>query len=228
MVTIENFFTPDECQYCIELVSDKPVDFFTDKYANNKEVMKVTSATFSSLAQSKRTSTTWFLNYCTMPTLLAKLTNVLNISLEQCEEPQIVRYRSGEEFSWHYDEVPAAQLNNGGQRIATALVYLNTLEENKGGGTVFRDLKSPGNHNGQLTMSPKQGSLLLFFPAFADGTADDRTLHKGEVALDTKIVAQMWIHQRQYLPVVPEGNSHDDAREGIAAKEAELGFRPKD
>ena len=227
MLTIDNFFTPEECQYCIDLVSDNPPDAHTNKYTDVKDVMKVNSATFSSLAQSRRTSTTWFLNYRTMPTLLAKLTNLFNITLEQCEEPQIVRYCSGEEFSWHYDEVPTVQLNNGGQRIATALVYLNSLKENRGGGTVFRDLKSPGNGKEQLTMRPKQGSLLLFFPAFGDGTTDDRTLHKGEIALDTKRVAQIWIHQRNYAPVVPKGNSHQDAREAVAAKEVELGLRPK-
>jgi hypothetical protein len=37
-----------------------------------------------------------------LPTFLAKLTALLsNISLEQCEEPQIVRYLKGEEVTWH-------------------------------------------------------------------------------------------------------------------------------
>jgi prolyl 4-hydroxylase len=154
-----------------------------------------------------------------MPTLLAKVTNLLNnISLDQCEEPQIVRYRKGEEFSWHYDEVPASQLVNGGQRIATALVYLNDVNGGSGGSTTNQQ---------QLSMTPKQGSLLLFFPAFANGSPDERTLHKGEQVdgNNTKMVVQMWIHQRQYVPVLPKGNSHDDAREAIQAKEVELGLR---
>ncbi len=186
--------------------------------------MEVRSATFSSsLAQSKRTSTTWYVKYRAVTTFLAKLTGLLsNISLDQCEEPQIVRYRKGEEFSWHYDEVPASQLENGGQRIATALVYLTDVDG--GGGTVFRDLLTTDRQQ-QLSMQPRQGSLLLFFPSFADGLPDERTLHKGEkVASGIKMIAQMWIHQRQYSPVLPKGNSHEDAREAIQAKKIELGL----
>jgi hypothetical protein len=138
------------------------------------------------------------------------------------EEAQIVRYRTGEEFSWHYDEIPSAQLDNGGQRIATLLVYLNS--NSKGGGTIFRDLKD-STTGADLTMRPKEGSALLFFPAFANGTPDDRTLHKGEVAVEEKMIAQMWIHQKDYKPVIPKGNTHEAAMEAIQAKEMELGYR---
>lgn len=200
VLSIDNFFTDEECQSCIELVSS----------ANSGGSMQINSATFSPYAQSKRTSTTWFMHYEQMTTLLTKLHIVLReIEVVQCEEPQIVRYKDGEEFSWHYDEVPAEQLSNGGQRIVTALVYLNTLNEQCGGGTVFRDLlDSCGN---QVTMRPKRGSLLLFFPAFKNGVPDDRTLHKGEVVKNSqepKMICQMWIHQKAYSPVVPKGNTH--------------------
>ena len=190
-------------------------------------LMKVQSATFSPLAQSKRTSTTWYCHFQKVPTLLAKAQQLLlpSTTVEQMEEPQIVRYQMGQEFSWHYDEIPSNQLHNGGQRIGTLLVYLNTLQQNSGGGTIFRDLKDPQN-NEMLTMKPKQGSALLFFPAYADGTPDDRTLHKGEKVYEneSKMIAQMWIHQRSYQPILPEGNSHEKALPAIKAKRQELGY----
>mmetsp|Transcript_14714 Transcript_14714/g.21010 ORF Transcript_14714/g.21010 Transcript_14714/m.21010 type:complete len:458 (+) Transcript_14714:29-1402(+) len=224
---IDNFFTKEECQYCIDLVqTSSPTMDGNPK--DDKDIMEVRSATFSSsylAVQSKRTSTTWYVKYRTMPTLLAKLTNLLGkISLEQCEEPQIVRYRKGEEFSWHYDEVPASQLANGGQRIATALVYLNDVHG--GGETVFRDLSST-NTQQQLSMTPQQGSLLLFFPSFANGLPDKRTLHKGEkVDGNTpKMIVQMWVHQNKYIPALPKGNLHSNALEAIRVKEVELGLR---
>lgn len=155
-----------------------------------------------------------------MPTLLAKAHHVLGIPFGQMEEPQIVRYRTGEEFSFHYDEVPPAQLDNGGQRLATLLVYLNDV--NRGGGTIFRDLKSPDGS--QLTMKPKSGSALLFFPAFRDGRPDDRTLHKGELALDEKWITQMWIHERTYDPVVPPGNTHEASVDAINEVAKLLGY----
>lgn len=156
-----------------------------------------------------------------MPTLLAKAHNRLGIPLLQMEEPQIVRYRTGEEFTWHEDIVPAAQLDNGGQRIATLLVYLNTV--NRGGGTMFRYLKDTNDE--ELTVKPKQGTALLFFPAFADGRPDDRTLHKGQVAEEIKWITQMWIHQRAYKPVVPPGNSHEAAQKDIEQVSKALGYK---
>ena len=204
---IENFFTEEECA--------------ETKAVTMADAFQVNSATFSPLAQSKRTSTSWFCYYNTMATLLAKAHRRLSIPLEQMEEPQIVRYRTGEEFSWHYDEVPPTQLDNGGQRVATLLVYLNTVK--RGGGTIFRDLKDA---NGQrLTVKPVQGSALLFFPAFADGRPDDRTLHKGEMAEDEKWITQMWIHERAYKPVVPEGNSHQAAQSALEQVSKTLGYQ---
>lgn len=204
---IDNFFTEEECE--------------ETKTVTQADAFEVTSATFSPLATSKRTSTSWFCYYKHMPTLLAKARRRLGIPLEQMEEPQIVRYRTGEEFSWHHDEVPATQLDNGGQRIATLLVYLNTV--NRGGGTIFKHLKD--NNGEPLTVKPVQGSALLFFPAFADGKPDDRTLHKGEVAQDIKWVTQMWIHERAYKPVVPAGNTHEAAQSALDQVSEKLGYQ---
>lgn len=208
VIEIENFMTSKECEEYIHITQ------------NDGSSVKVNSATFSTFSQSKRTSTTWFCHFSQVSTLLAKCKRLLNIDLHQLEEAQIVRYKTGDEFSWHYDEIPSSQLHNGGQRIATLLVYLNSIE--RGGGTIFRDLKDPSGN--MLTMRPKQGSALLFFPAFSNGTPDDRTLHKGEVAVEEKWIAQIWIHERQYVPVIPEGNSHAAALDAIHEKEIELGY----
>eukprot|EP00571_Detonula_confervacea_P001433 CAMPEP_0172323428 /NCGR_PEP_ID=MMETSP1058-20130122/48720_1 /TAXON_ID=83371 /ORGANISM="Detonula confervacea, Strain CCMP 353" /LENGTH=435 /DNA_ID=CAMNT_0013039421 /DNA_START=1 /DNA_END=1308 /DNA_ORIENTATION=- len=233
---IDNFFTAEECESYKTMVGPNE---------NNSEppkAVQMNSPTFSSLSISRRTSTTWFCRYEGVPTLLSKAQQLLNVDLSQMEEPQIVRYRTGEEFSWHYDEIPSTQLSNGGQRLATLLVYLNDLEEDRGGGTVFRDLTPPiinsGNNNGkskrnkgsaksntkQLTVRPKTGTALLFFPSYKDGTPDIRTLHKGEVALDTKMIAQLWIHERDYQAGVPEGNIQTDAMEGVEQEAKRLGF----
>ena len=84
------------------------------------------------------------------------------------------------------------------------------------------DLKDPDG--GMLTAKPVQGSALLFFPAFADERPDDRTLHKGEVALDEKNIIQMWIHERAYRAALPEGNFQEDAREKVDQVSHELGY----
>jgi len=103
------------------------------------------------------------------------------------------------------------------------LVYLNTLSEDQGGATIFRDLVDKGG--GQLKVSPKMGNALLFFPALANGSPDDRTLHKGELSKSQKVIAQCWVHESDYTPAVPSGNNHADSRESIKTTEIKLGLR---
>ena len=47
---------------------------------------------------------------------------------------------------------------------------------------------------------------------------------KGEVALEEKMIAQMWIHERKYKPVIPVNNSHEAASSGAETKEFEFGY----
>mmetsp|Transcript_19240 Transcript_19240/g.41892 ORF Transcript_19240/g.41892 Transcript_19240/m.41892 type:complete len:433 (-) Transcript_19240:86-1384(-) len=221
VLAIDNFFTDEECEEYIR-ISSQPCDEDVDD-ADSSAALMVDSKTFA-LSTATRTSTTWFCHYRQVPTLLAKASRLLdNLPLERMEEPQLVRYRTGEQFSYHCDEVPAPQLGNGGQRVATLLVYLKTLEGDRGGATIFRDLKDAGGK--RLGMRPVKGSALLFFPAFANGTPDDRTLHKGEIAIDEKMIGQIWVHERRYKPAVPPGNSHEAAVDSVKAKEIELGYR---
>jgi prolyl 4-hydroxylase len=219
VLAIDNYLTPEQCLEVQEVVVPPPS---TNQQQQQQEAVQVNSATFSPLATSKRTSTSWFCHYAQVPTMLAKMNHMLGIPLELMEEPQIVRYKKGQEFSWHYDEVPAAQLENGGQRLATLLVYLNTAQS--GGGTIFRDLKD--SYGNPLTMKPVRGSALLFFPADVNGKPDDRTLHKGEVVTldDEKWIIQMWIHEREYTAAVPRGNSQQAALQAVNQASMDLGY----
>ena len=186
---------------------------------------KVESATFQG-AISTRTSTSWFCNFIDVPLLLAKASSCLNIPLETMEEPQIVRYRKGEEFSWHYDEVPPPQLLNGGQRVATILIYLNDIIKDGGGGTMFRDLKTSTSSSSMLTMQPQAGSALIFFPADKQGRPDDRTLHRSDAMRcdEEKWIIQMWVHERSYDASLPIGNSNRQAEGAMTKTIAKLGF----
>merc|ERR1711862_1072486 len=167
VLTIDNFFTKPECIEYKKLIENP----------DESNTYQVTSPTFSTSSQtsiSKRTSTTWFCNYSYVPTFLSKVKYVFpTISLKQMEEPQLVLYQKGQEFSWHYDDIPLSQCNNGGQRLVTILVYLNDVGNGKngssgsydGGATIFRDLKD-STSSSSLKVIPKQGRALIFFPSF--------------------------------------------------------------
>jgi len=136
-----------------------------------------------------------------------------------------VRYQAGEMFSWHYDALPPG--HDGGQRAATCLVYLNDVAE--GGRTAFRDLRAGGTDADgkprRVEVAPKKGRALLFFPSFADGTPDERTLHAGEPTAGEKWVAQLWLHHAPYTPNVPEGSSQAAATPAAREYAAERGLR---
>jgi prolyl 4-hydroxylase len=196
VLRIDHFLSPDECHELQQLAT-------TSNKNDDKDCIRVESQTFPG-AVSQRTSTSWFARYSAVPQFLAKTHYRLHIPLSRMEEPQIVRYRPQQLFSWHYDEVAPSALQNGGQRLMTLLVYLNTLQQS--GGTMFRDLKSAQHE--PLCVQPQQGSAILFFPAFQDGRPDDRTLHQGQAVSSgkEKWIVQMWIHQHDYQAALPPGN----------------------
>lgn len=96
---------------------------------------------------------------------------------------QVANYESGQYFKSHEDAFPQELAGtNGFQRQATVLLYLNDVQ--RGGHTKFDWL--------DVAVEPVQGRALIFFPAFRNGLADDRTLHTAEDAEDEKWVCQQW------------------------------------
>jgi len=82
--------------------------------------------------------------------------------LTDCNRKQIemmaVRYKKGEYFGKHVDyfrEDEVGVLDDGGQRIMTFFVYLNTLEKGEGGETEFTKLG--------IKSRPKKGDALFWY-----------------------------------------------------------------
>lgn len=218
VLVLDNFLTRTECEAIAAVagLGDDSPSNDVHKFPPHK----IGSAQFSDTAVTQRTSTSWFCHYASVPTLLAKLEYVLGWDSATLEEPQIVSYQPGQQFTWHYDEVPRASLNNGGQRLATFLVYLNDVLD--GGATMFRDLTDDGT---PLQVQPVTGRALLFFPALADGTPDERTLHQGTPAPSAeKRIVQVWNHAQTYRAVVPPQNRQADASDAVAAEKERLGY----
>ena len=251
VLVVDNFFTEEECDEYLALreggSSALPI---CPKYRSHVSTVNAPaptvrlsrapragvvhelsqSATFSSATASARTSTTWFVAYQSAPSLLARAAALLGVAdLARFEEPQLVRYQSGQYFSWHYDAVPPTQLNNGGQRVATLLVYLNDVAE--GGCTAFRDLRAGGTDASgrptRLAVQPKKGRAVVFCPAKSDGTPDDRTLHAGQPTEEggCKWIAQAWLHETAYAPTAPAGTSQAEATAAVRAFAEAHGLR---
>lgn len=119
---------------------------------------------------------------------------------------QATEYLDGQLFMEHQDAFPLdSARKNRFQRHGTLLVYLNTVSS--GGETSF--------HHLGLSVSPVQGNALLFFPAFADGAPDERTLHSADAVLGgaTKYVCQQWIargFRRSAAPLVKSSRGEEE------------------
>lgn len=70
----------------------------------------------------------------------------------------------------------------------TVLVYLNDVHQ--GGHTWFPNLN--------ISVKPKRGTALVFFPSTVDGLLDKNALHAAKPAVDVKYVSQVWIRQGRY------------------------------
>lgn len=124
-----------------------------------------------------------------------RIAALMNRPIENGEGLQILHYRSGDEYTPHYDYFPpddagsASHLAQGGQRVATLIIYLNDVED--GGATVFPKLG--------LTVGPKKGAAVYFEYCDSRGQVDPMTLHGGlPVLKGEKWIATKWMRQRRY------------------------------
>lgn len=131
------------------------------------------------------------------------------LPVENGEPFHILRYQKGEKYDAHMDAFyDQPNQVNGGQRVATVLMYLSDVEE--GGETVFPDSKvrpteeeaakfSECGRRG-LAVKPRKGAALLFWSLQPDGkTKDMHSLHGGcPVIKGDKWSATKWIRVHEH------------------------------
>jgi hypothetical protein len=108
----------------------------------------------------------------------------------QGEFLSVMRYRPGEEYRPHFDIIPAGpDLDRNGQRVKTALLYLNDAYQ--GGETAFL---TPG-----ITVKGGTGDILVFSNVLADGRGDPASRHAGlPVTSGEKWLASKWFRERNF------------------------------
>lgn len=102
----------------------------------------------------------------------------------------VLCYRPGQEYRPHFDWLPnGAELARSGQRVATALLYLN--DDYEGGETHFLtpDIRFKGG----------LGDLLVFENVDAAGAPDQLSRHAGApVAKGVKWLGSRWFREKKY------------------------------
>ena len=126
-------------------------------------------------------------------TIENRITEVFGFETKQQEAIQILQYSLGGEYKAHFDFFSPSDASShaliaeGGQRLATLIMYLNTPLE--GGST---DLPNLG-----LSVRANKGSALYFENINQQGEVDERTLHAGmPIIAGEKWIATKWLRER--------------------------------
>ena len=147
--TIENYVTDEECEHMKNLAIP------------NLERSVVSDGKGGYKSPGRTSKTAWINHdHDEITTRIGnKIANLVGIPIERSEKFQVVYYGETHEYRSHYDswehdnsEKTLRCMKYGGQRLLTALVYLNTPEE--GGSTAFPRMKKE--------VKAEKGKLLVF------------------------------------------------------------------
>jgi len=179
---IGDFLTPAQCQRFIAMI----------------DATAVPSATFDPDSKHQyRTSYSGDVDrYDPFVAMIERrIDDLLGIDPRFGEVVQGQRYRETQEYQAHCDYFPphaeffATEVPMGGQRSWTSMIYLNDVED--GGATDFLRVG--------VTVAPRQGMLLVWNNARADGTLNPHTLHAAKpVVRGVKYVITKWYRTRPW------------------------------
>ncbi len=182
--TVDNLLTHEECDHFIKLSKGNLKRALVSD--NNKGVHS-----------TGRTGSNYWIqhNHDTVTTEVGeRIARIVGIPIENAEAYQVVYYDVSQEYRQHYDsfdhdysEKSLRCLNYGGQRMATALCYLNTVEE--GGGTRMT--------RANVDIKAEKGKLLIFWNVL-DGTNKKHPLseHAGmPVIKGEKYAFNLWFRE---------------------------------
>jgi prolyl 4-hydroxylase len=125
--------------------------------------------------------------------LIARGAMLAGVPTDHAEQIYVSRYSEGELYHGHYDIAKDFQTSH---RLCTMLIYLNTLEENQGGATYFRDLN--------VAVKPVTGRAVCWTNMNPDGSPHMETLHAALPPIGEgveKWVIQLWFRPYQMHPV---------------------------
>ncbi|KAL2503926.1 putative prolyl 4-hydroxylase 3 [Abeliophyllum distichum] len=196
-----NFLSKEECEYLINLArphmaKSTVVDSKTGKSKDSR--VRTSSGMFLRRGRDK-----------VIRDIEKRIADYTFIPAEHGEGLQVLHYEEGQKYDPHFDYfLDEFNTKNGGQRVATVLMYLSDVEE--GGETVFPAAKGnfssvPGwNEMSEcakrgLSVKPNMGDALLFWSMRPDATLDPSSLHGGcPVIRGNKWSSTKWMHVGEY------------------------------
>jgi len=136
--------------------------------------------------------------------IIRRAAMLLSLPASHVESVYVTRYRGGEYYKAHQDAFPGFD----GDRLYTALIYLNDLAEDAGGGTVFEKLN--------VGVRPKCGRAVIWTNKNQDGTTHPETLHEALPVAPgaVKWVIQLWFRSYPMIAIPPDSADNPQTRRG--------------
>ncbi|MEN9780391.1 MAG: hypothetical protein RL014_1539, partial [Pseudomonadota bacterium] len=187
VVLVEDLLTEQECEKLIQLARGK---------VRRSEVVDPTSGRLeiSGVRRSEGAHFSYGEN-AIVARIEARVAALTGLPISHGEPLQLLHYPVGGEYEPHHDYFDPAfagaalQLAQGGQRVATVVMYLQ--EPAEGGDTYFPEL--------ELSVRPRRGCAVYFEYLNAAGELDPRCLHAGMPVLKgDKWIATKWLRQSPY------------------------------
>ncbi|RPH45982.1 MAG: 2OG-Fe(II) oxygenase [Burkholderiales bacterium] len=187
LVIVEDLLSAQECEQLIRMAQGKlRRSEVVDPSSGRLEISGVRRSEGAHFAYGEN---------AVVARLEARISALTGVPIPHGEPLQLLRYPVGGEYEPHHDYFDpafpgtAALLQQGGQRIATVIVYLH--EPDEGGGTCFPEL--------ELSVRPRRGSAVYFEYHNARDQLDARCLHAGMPVLrGHKWIATKWLRQAPY------------------------------
>lgn len=183
---LHNFLKEDELDELISKINTQKKESKVEILADSKPVEKI--------IKKIRTSSTAYFKKGSYPNIEERASNFANVHIDQIEALHGIVYKSGEYYKEHLDTFKEGSkyLKNGGNRIGTIFIYLNTLDMEDGGCTHFTMLKHK--------IRPVKCNA-IYFENIKDGIIDNRLLHEGEKILNEKLKygLNIWIRESKYV-----------------------------
>lgn len=180
---VDDFISDDHCEHIINL-------------AKLHLKRAVVSAASSGVESAGRTGSVHWIKHDTTPAVqevVEKVSKLVEIPRSHAESLQVIYYDQTQQYKPHFDAYDMETSTgkrctaNGGQRLLTALLYLNDVEQ--GGNTVFPKIKQ--------FVAPRKGRITIFKNCYSDtNKRHPFSLHAGEpVAAGHKWACNLWFRE---------------------------------
>ena len=193
-------YNDDPLIYVIEnFISDEECDHFVQASQGGLQRAKTIGGKDGIYHENRTGSNMWLPhNHSDLTEKVGKrIADLVGFPLKNAESFQVVYYTGGTQYNDHHDafngetEEGRKHLKRGGQRIYTAIAYLNDVEE--GGDTEFRDLN--------ISVAPKKGSILVWKNVLPGTTkVHPMSLHAGRpVTGGEKYAFNLWFRENKFV-----------------------------